>query len=1022
MPPDDLAIGETLLLDVEVTNAGTASLTPALPNPVRLGYHLYDSSGHMVVLDGKRTELPAALKPGERIRLELQVESPDQPGEYMLHVELVKEGAFWFGEKKIPPLTHPIHYAAATGPRACIINGNVTINDAVGNQVVAQLRALRAAGYHPLVLTEFVDSRQPADVRRFAVQLRLKDLQQPDARTRPAAAHFRSSDVVIVHYSTYYELAQAIKMGPGTTTIFDYHGVTPAELWTGDPKGYRDLVRGRQQIVLVRYADYAIAHSSFTRAELIATGLIPPDHVQVIPLGVVDKPLLATTRDPALIERYGLDGKRVLLYVGRMARNKRIADLVEALAVVRKAHPETMLLLVGDNQWAPYREYTAEVQQLAETRGCAQHVIWTGQVPDLEPFYWSCDIFVTASIHEGFCAPVVEAMAHGKPVVAAAAAALPETVDDAGLLFEPQNPDDLAAKIACLLDDLPPLDGEPPCIPAEPPVPSQAVTSSPALVARTIALVAPRYGLEILGGAERMIRGWAEELARRGYRTEVLTTCTASMSDWTNYYEPGVEEINGITIRRFATDRVDAEAFHGVLAKANRGDRVSYNDEREFVHNDLQSSELNQYLCAHADEYACAVFAPYLFGTTYWGMQALPDKSILLPCLHDEPSAKLAVFREMLEGAAAIFFNARAECKLAVDTLGLVNPNRRVVGYGFAIDGAPGDGASFKVRHNLPDQILLYSGRLESTKNVPLLLDYFVRFKTEHPDPLTLVLAGTGDVSIPERPDIVEVGFLSGELPNAYAAATALCQPSVNESFSIVIMESWLQGRPVLVHKDCAVTRDHVHESGGGYAFADYQTFSAALGRLVADPAHANELGQRGHQYVERNYTWDVVIERFIQGVASFTQQRTQYSLLAQHGIRRSLAFTRARVDDALLTLIEQARGRLDVRLAPDQQQRLQRMAQISMPDYTVRSRLPIAGRLIAWTRRQLTSHLREPYLDPMIARQEAFNTELLRTLVPLLEQNMHEQRRLKREVEVLQQRLAQPANIEGNNADVEHL
>jgi hypothetical protein len=244
-----------------------------------------------------------------------------------------------------------------------------------------------------------------------------------------------------------------------------------------------------------------------------------------------------------------------------------------------------------------------------------------------------------------------------------------------------------------------------------------------------------------------------------------------------------------------------------------------------------------------------------------------------------------------------------------------------------------------------------------------------------------------------------------------------LCQPSVNESFSIVMMRSWIEGRPVLMHADCAVTSDFVRKSGGGYIFGDYPTFRTALRRLFSNPAHAAELGQRGRAYVERHYTWDIVTDRFAQGVAAFTEERSLYSRLSQHGIRRSLEFTRRRVDDALLQLVDKARAELGVGLSPHLQRQLQQMAQVGMPGYTVRSGLPVVGRLIAWGRRQLTSHLREPYLDPMIERQETFNNELLRTLVPMLEQSLHEQRRLGREVEALRAQLARGTKADESTA-----
>jgi glycosyltransferase involved in cell wall biosynthesis len=959
--PQRLGRGESLRLAVELTNQGTVPWLTFGNHPVHLSYHWESKRGRTVIADGVRTALPQPMPPGAQATVELQVNPPLQPGKYKLVIDLVEEGVAWFSQRDVRPLEIPITHLRQAAPqttlRATIINGNCVINDAVGNHVVWQLRTLQAAGFQTLFLTEYIDERLPMDVLQSSVVLRLPDLQKPNNRLRSVVEHFRTSDVVIVNYSTYYELAQAIKLAPKGRIIFDYHGVTPIEFWDPNAPGFDDLVLGHENISLVQHADFAIAHSQFMRDELLQTGLIAADHVQVVPLSAVDNPGYAGTPDSVLIERYGLRGRRVLLYLGRMARNKRIIDLVEALAIVRRQHPDVVLLLVGDNNFPAYRDYMAEVQKRVEELGCQEHVIWTGQVPDVEPFYQLCDLFVTASVHEGFCVPVIEAMAHGKPVVAAAATALPGTVGDAGLLFEPKNPADLAAKLMRLLEERPQADnrsaqsGNGQAMPV-------AAKNLHELRDRKIGLVAPRYGVEILGGAERHIRSWAEQLANRGYQVEVLTTCTANMAEWINHYRPGVERINGVTVHRFSTDRVDAGGgYHRVLVKANQGEYVSYYDELDFVHHNLRSSDLDHYLREHADEFKCVIFAPYLFGTTYWGMQQVPEKALILPCLHDEPSARLSVFREMLEGADGLLFNTQAESDFATNVLDVSNPYRTLVGYGFDPDTPAGDGAAFRARHKLSDQILLYSGRLEAGKNVPLLLDYFVRYKEEHPGPLTLVLTGTGDIPIPKRSDIVAVGVLpEAEMPDAYAAALALCQPSLNESFSIVIMESWLQGRPVLVHADCAVTRSHVEQSGGGYAFGNYEQFRDALQRLQAEPARADKLGQQGCAYVMQNYTWDHVMERLLDGIATFTELRSEYECLAQRGIRRALAFTPKRINDQFLHVVglalpSQRRRQLRSGSWNDRPHYIKRHSRVLLEQAVGRLKREVAVRLGIWSR-----------------------------------------------------------------------
>jgi glycosyltransferase involved in cell wall biosynthesis len=165
---------------------------------------------------------------------------------------------------------------------------------------------------------------------------------------------------------------------------------------------------------------------------------------------------------------------------------------------------------------------------------------------------------------------------------------------------------------------------------------------------------------------------------------------------------------------------------------------------------------------------------------------------------------------------------------------------------------------------------MLYAGRKSSGKNTPLLLTYFCRYRQRRATPLGLVLIGGGQVFIPPdcRRFVHDLGFLpEQDKLNAYAAATVFCQPSVHESFSIVLMEAWVQGTAALVNARCDVTREHCQQSQGGLYFNGYQEFEAALDLLLANEALRTKLGQNGRCYVERNYTWEKVVERFLEAV-----------------------------------------------------------------------------------------------------------------------------------------------------------
>jgi glycosyltransferase involved in cell wall biosynthesis len=142
------------------------------------------------------------------------------------------------------------------------------------------------------------------------------------------------------------------------------------------------------------------------------------------------------------------------------------------------------------------------------------------------------------------------------------------------------------------------------------------------------------------------------------------------------------------------------------------------------------------------------------------------------------------------------------------------------------------------------------------------LADFFIAFKNRNPGPLKLVVAGEQLVSLPEHPDIVFTGFLDEGLKHdALAGALALAQPSYFESFSIVLCESWVQGRPALVQAGCEVLAGQARRSGGAVPYRGFAEFEAALLRLLQDPDGAAEMGRRGREYVESNYEWGTVID-----------------------------------------------------------------------------------------------------------------------------------------------------------------
>jgi glycosyltransferase involved in cell wall biosynthesis len=217
----------------------------------------------------------------------------------------------------------------------------------------------------------------------------------------------------------------------------------------------------------------------------------------------------------------------------------------------------------------------------------------------------------------------------------------------------------------------------------------------------------------------------------------------------------------------------------------------------------------------------------------------------------------------MLASACGLVLNCQAEQDFIEHSLGIRHPNTAVVGMGFEM--TPGDATAFRRAFpHLPQQLLVYAGRWESGKNLDVLIQYYLWYQTRRRnEQLGLLLLGEGPLGRHDYPGVYKLGFVDDETKrNAIAASAVLCQPSLAESLSIVLMEAWIQGLPALVNERCAVLLDHVRTSNGGLYFADYSDFEGALDYLLAHPQHARQMGQNGRAYVAREYNIPTVMGR----------------------------------------------------------------------------------------------------------------------------------------------------------------
>jgi glycosyltransferase involved in cell wall biosynthesis len=380
--------------------------------------------------------------------------------------------------------------------------------------------------------------------------------------------------------------------------------------------------------------------------------------------------------------------------------------------------------------------------------------------------------------------------------------------------------------------------------------------------------VVQRYGREVAGGAELSCRQFATHLAERGHEVEVLTSCAISYVDWANAYPPGEELLDGVVVHRLPVRRPRQHRFFGPLDfravwQYRPSSLVLQEAWMQAQGPDLP--DLAAWLEERAADYDVVIFFTYLYYTTWRGLSAV-DRSvptILHATAHDEPPLWLQVFDQMLVLPTAYAYFTQEERTLISRRTHRERPGP-VVGIGTDLDVAA-DGNRFRALTDLGDRpYLLYVGRVDPAKGSVELYEQFLAYKERHDGDLVLVIVGDPVSPLDPHPDVVLAGYVDDQTKaDAIAGCLALVQPSYFESFSMILVEAWAQGRPAVVQGRSDVLLGQAVRSGGAIPYRDFAEFEAAVDLLVENPDLAARLGESGRRYVRQQYSWDTVLDRY---------------------------------------------------------------------------------------------------------------------------------------------------------------
>ena len=306
--------------------------------------------------------------------------------------------------------------------------------DAIGDSARRVRGLLRAMGHQSDLFALTIDDDLAGDVRPFA---------------DPAASR---GDLTIFHYALPSPMTEAFARLP-RGRVLQYHNVTPAHFFAPYDAGiFRLASLGRSELAtLAGRTDMALGDSVFNQSELDALGF---DNTGVFPIAIDVGRITAAPRRPAL-ERVLDDGSLNFLFVGRIVPNKKIEDHIR-LAEVYKRYVDVnyRFIFVGRTDGVP-RYYNMIRALLAEYQMPADRFIFTGAVPDedLAAYYRTARVYISLSEHEGFCVPLLEAMAADVPVLAYASTAVPDTLAGAGVQFAPKDLEVAAELLGALAYD-----------------------------------------------------------------------------------------------------------------------------------------------------------------------------------------------------------------------------------------------------------------------------------------------------------------------------------------------------------------------------------------------------------------------------------------------------------------------------------------------------------------------------------------------------------------------------------------
>ncbi|WP_321311671.1 glycosyltransferase family 4 protein [Halarcobacter sp.] len=378
-----------------------------------------------------------------------------------------------------------------------------------------------------------------------------------------------------------------------------------------------------------------------------------------------------------------------------------------------------------------------------------------------------------------------------------------------------------------------------------------------------VAFIVQRSGKEVNGGAESYCFTIAEKM-KKYWDIEILTTCALDYMTWENYYDEGIEVVNDIPIRRFKVDEVrDIEKFNNFY-KNGMPEAETTTIEKAETWMKLQgpnSENLTAFIKNNSDKYDAFIFFTYIYATTYFNLPFVKEKAYLASFAHDERPIYLPIWKDFFKKPKKMIFSTVEEKNFLQKQFPDVKFDGDIFGIG--ID-KPNDISNirFRQKYDIYSPYILYIGRIDESKGVHDLIQYFLKFIDKYKINIKLVLAGKSVIDIPKNEFIKYIGFIDEQTKfDAIEDCELLVNSSPFESLSMVLLEAWSMNRPVLVNRISDVMVGQCKRSGGGKSYLGYDSFENELKSMLDENKYYDTLSS----FIESEYSWKVIENKFLK-------------------------------------------------------------------------------------------------------------------------------------------------------------